>query len=227
MKKNIVITGTSRGIGLELVKLFAIEEHQVLALSRNPKPVQKLNLPTVKAFHFDITKEEHRKEVKNYVSENWKGVDILIHNAGQFIHGDFDKISLSDLERIYQTNVFGVFSLTQILLSFMNKHSHVITISSMGGVQGSIKFPGLTAYSSSKAAVMNMMEVLAEEYKENGPVFNSLALGSVQTEMFEEAFPGQEAALQPRDMALYIKQFSLTGGKVYNGKILQVSNSTP
>lgn len=109
----------------------------------------------------------------------------------------------------------------------MDKQSHVVNISSMGGVQGSVKFPGLSAYSSSKGALITLTELLAEEYKATGPSFNVLALGSVQTEMLAEAFPGLQAALLPVEMAEYIKDFALNGQKFYNGKILQVSNSTP
>jgi len=227
MKKNIIITGTSRGIGFELAKKFAENEHQVLALSRNKKPIEDLKIDNIKSLAFDIGKPEDIQKVKDYVKENWQKVDVLIHNAGQFLKGDFENISLKDVRAVYETNVFGVYGLTQSLLSFMKKESHIIAISSMGGIQGSVKFPGLTAYSSSKAAVINLMEILAEEYKETGPVFNALALGAVQTEMFEEAFPGAKAGLQPVEMANYIYDFALNGNKVFNGKVLQVSNSTP
>ena len=115
----------------------------------------------------------------------------------------------------------------QKVLPFLNNESHVVTISSMGGVQGSMKFPGLSAYSSSKGAVITLTELLAEEFKEDGPSFNVLALGAVQTEMLEEAFPGYKAPLSAEEMAEYITNFSLTGHKYYNGKMLQVSNSTP
>ena len=109
----------------------------------------------------------------------------------------------------------------------MGKMGHVVTVSSMGGVQGSVKFPGLSAYSSSKGAVITLTELWAEEFKETGPSFNVLALGAVQTEMLEEAFPGYQAPVTALEMALYIKDFSLNGQKMYNGKLLQVSNSTP
>ena len=109
----------------------------------------------------------------------------------------------------------------------MKKDGHVVNISSMGGIQGSMKFSGLSAYSSSKAALITLSELLAEEYKETGPSFNVLALGAVQTEMLEEAFPGYKASVSAVEMARYIMQFSLTGHQMYNGKVLQVSNSTP
>ncbi len=97
----------------------------------------------------------------------------------------------------------------------------------MGGVQGSAKFPGLAAYSSSKGALITLTELLAEEFKQTGPSFNVLALGAVQTEMLEEAFPGYKAPLTARQMAQYIIDFSLTGNTFYNGKVLEVSSSTP
>ena len=128
---------------------------------------------------------------------------------------------------MYKVNVFGVASVTKIVIPKMIKSSHVVTISSMGGVQGSMKFPGLAAYSSSKAAVITLTELWAEEFKETGPSFNVLALGAVQTEMLEEAFPGYKAPNTAVEMAAYIKEFALTGNKLYNGKLLQVSSSTP
>ena len=76
-------------------------------------------------------------------------------------------------------------------------------------------------------AVITLTELLAEEYKQTGPQFNILALGAVQTEMLEEAFPGYLAPTTAIEMAEYIFDFSLNGNKYYNGKVLQVSNSTP
>ena len=97
----------------------------------------------------------------------------------------------------------------------------------MGGIQGSSKFAGLAAYSSSKGAIITLSELLAEEYKEQGISFNVLALGSVNTEMLQEAFPGYEAPLSAGEMANYIFDFTLTGNKFYNGKVLSVASSTP
>lgn len=225
--KRIIVTGTSRGIGFELVKIFAEAGHQVMALSRNPRPVQDLNYKNVKSIAFDITKEEDLKHVQNQVEKTSGQLDILVHNAGAIVNKAFDQLDQDDFQKVYATNVLGVAALTRSLLGFMGTTAHVVTVSSMGGVQGSAKFPGLSAYSSSKAAVTGLMEVLAEEYKERGPAFNVLALGAVQTEMLEEAFPGYKAPLQPQEMAQYIADFSLKANRFYNGKVLQVSKSTP
>ena len=136
-------------------------------------------------------------------------------------------IPLDDARYQFEVNVFGVALLVKALLPALHKDSHVVNVSSMGGVMGSAKFPGLTAYSSSKGALITLTEVLAEEYKEIGPSFNVLALGAVQTEMLEAAFPGYQASVTAAQMATYIKEFALTGHQLYNGKVLPVSNSTP
>lgn len=223
---NIIITGSSRGIGFELAKLFADEGHLVLALSRNDKPISDLKHENISSFPFDLSKKSDLEKLSAFLA-NWKPVDILINNAGKLLNKPFLETSASEFEEVYQVNVFGVVSITQAVLPKMPKEGHVVTISSMGGVQGSMKFPGLSAYSSSKAAVITLTELWAEEFKETGPSFNVLALGAVQTEMLEEAFPGYQAPTTALEMAEYIKSFALTGNKVYNGKLLQVSSSTP
>ncbi len=223
---NIIITGTSRGIGFELVKLFAQEGHEVLALSRNVKPVESLRLSNVHYFPFDLGNPSDFEKVSNFL-EQWHVVDVLINNAGRLLNKPFSETTAEEFEAVYKVNVFGVAEMTKTVLPMMGKEGHVVTVSSMGGVQGSMKFPGLSAYSSSKGAVITLTELLAEEYKETGPSFNVLALGAVQTEMLEEAFPGYKAPVTALEMATYIKDFALTGQKLYNGKLLQVSNSTP
>ncbi|APY00998.1 short-subunit dehydrogenase [Lacinutrix venerupis] len=225
--KNIIITGTSRGIGFELVHILANQGHNVLALSRNAQPVSNLQFDNIESFAFDLGKKEDYKKVEDYVTKEWKHVDILINNAGALLNKPFAETSMEDFEHVYKTNVFGVAEMTRRVLPFLKSDGHVVTISSMGGVQGSVKFPGLSAYSSSKGAVVTLTELLAEEYKETGPSFNVLALGAVQTEMLEEAFPGYQAPTTALEMAEYIADFSLNGNKYYNGKMLQVSNSTP
>ncbi len=224
---NIIITGSSRGIGFEMAQLFANEGHQVLALSRNEKPIQELEHKNITAFSFDIAKKEDIERMEDYISENWTTVDVLINNAGKLLNKPFLESGMDEFEEVYRVNVFGVAHITQSVIPYMSKGGHVVTISSMGGVQGSAKFPGLSAYSSSKGAVITLTELWAEEFKENGPSFNVLALGAVQTEMLEEAFPGYQAPVSAYEMASYIKDFALTGHKLYNGKMLQVSNSTP
>ncbi|MCT8338751.1 SDR family oxidoreductase [Flavobacteriaceae bacterium TK19130] len=226
-KKNVIITGTSRGIGYELVSLFTDAGHNVLALSRNDVPISGLGISNCTCFPCDITDDQDLKKVKNFLEEKWETVDILINNSGYLVNKPFLKLKKEDFLDSYEVNVFGAAALTQLVLPMISKQGHVVNVSSMGGIQGSMKFPGLAAYSSSKGAIITLTEVLAEEFKETGPSFNVLALGAVQTEMLEEAFPGYEAPLSAEEMAAYIFDFALNGNRYYNGKVLQVSSSTP
>lgn len=224
--KNIIITGTSRGIGFELALRFANAGHQVLAISRKT-PQILIDHKNITCLSVDLAKVEDLNKVDTFLSSTWKKVDILINNAGSLLHKSFAETTPEEFENIYKINVFGVSNITRICIPYMQKGSHVVTISSMGGIQGSMKFAGLSAYSSSKGAVITLSELLAEEYKEQGIAFNVLALGSVNTEMLNEAFPGYIAPLSAIEMANYIFDFALTGNKFYNGKVLQVSSTTP
>jgi len=224
--KNIIITGTSRGIGYELALQFAHAGHRVLALSRKI-PQTLIENPNISCLSVDLSEETEIKKVERFLSESWTSVDILIHNAGSLVFKPFAETTQTDFETIYKVNVFGVANLTRLCLPYLQKGSHVVTISSIGGIQGSLKFAGLAAYSSSKGAVITLSELLAEEYKEQGISFNVLALGAVQTEMLEEAFPGYQAPISASEMANYIFDFALTGNKYYNGKVLQVSSTNP
>ena len=224
--KNIIITGTSRGIGLELALQFAAKGHHVLAISRTI-PQALLGNENISCLSVDLAIESDLQKVADFLSATWKQVDAIVHNAGSLLLKPFSETSQADFESIYKVNVFGVANLTRVALPYLQKGSHVVTISSMGGIQGSLKFAGLAAYSSSKGAVITLSELLAEEYKEQGIAFNVLALGAVQTEMLAEAFPGYQAPISAADMAQYIVDFTLTGNQYYNGKVLQVSSSNP
>ena len=226
MSKNIVITGTSSGIGFELAKFFIKNKNQVLAISRNNSDLRDLNLKGLNAVDFDITNFEKYELLNKYLN-NFQNVDVLINNAGLLINKSFEDTSLEDFQKVYSTNVFSVAMLTKFLIKRMNNKSNVVNISSVGGVEGTLKFPGLAAYSSSKGALNILTEMLAEEYKDHGIHFNSLALGSVQTKMLNKAFPGFKASTSAQDMAKYIYDFSMEGYKLINGKVILISSSTP
>lgn len=225
--KNVIITGSSRGIGFELVKLFNQNNFNVVALSRNTKPISNLKLKNVKSLYLDISSSESINKTTKLVTKGFKKVDILINNAGTLINKPFNETSFEDFQSIYNVNVFGVAELIRQLSPYFNKKSHVINISSIGGIGGSSKFPGLSAYSSSKGALNILTEMLAEEFKDNDVSFNTLALGAVQTEMLEEAFPGYKANISPSEMANFIYKFSLEGNNFFNGKIIPVSTTNP
>lgn len=222
---TIVVSGASKGIGFQICLKAAAEGHRVIALSRNIRSLY--NIDNIHPFAVDLL---NHKEIIGFVEtikSEFGGVDILINNAGSLINKPFAETTDEEFEAVYKVNVFAVVSLTRQFLPIINFKGHVVNISSMGGIQGSSKFSGLSAYSSSKGALITLTEMLAEEYAKTGPSFNSLALGAVQTEMLEEAFPGYVAPLTAGQVGSYILDFALNGSQFYNGKVLPVSSSTP
>ena len=223
--KTLIVTGASRGIGLEICTQAASKGYQVIALSRNIKPL--LGIENIYSFAVDLSYENAIQDFIKTISKSFSKIDALINCAGSLINKPFIETSCEEFKKVFQVNIFAVASLIRLIFPMMNPQGHVVNISSMGGVQGTTKFPGLSAYSSSKAGLIILTELLAEEFKESGPAFNALALGAVQTEMLEEAFPGYKAPISAKEMATYILEFALKGQQLYNGKVLPISSSTP
>lgn len=228
MLKTVVIVGASKGIGAELMESFAsIDGFRVFGFARNMQlQREKWSLnPFVHCLDIDLTSENLQLQILD-VLKNEK-VDFLINNAGLLVNKPFMELTPSDILESYKVNVLSVFSTIQAILPLMNNQGHIVNISSMGGFQGTMKFAGLAAYSSSKAALVNLTEMLAEEYKHTQLKFNCLCLGAVQTEMLQAAFPGYEAPVQPAEMAEYISDFTRNAWRWMNGKVIPVSLSTP
>ena len=229
---TILITGTSRGIGFDTVKLLSQNaDNKVIAVSRKTDSLQefieKTNKKNIQLLPLDLTNFD---EVYLYSAlSEIQSVDILINNAGILINKPFLELTDADWKQQFEVNVFGLARLVKAILPKLKAQqgAHILNISSMGGVQGSSKFPGLSAYSASKAAVINMTECLAEELKEDHIKVNCLALGAVQTEMLAEAFPDYKAPLTSQQMASYLTWFALNGHQFHNGKVIPVAVSTP
>ena len=222
--KTIVVTGTSSGIGHQICIQAAKMNFHVISVSRNIEPLKDIG--GIESFAIDITNKDSVDEfISNLESKKIK-IDILINNAGYLVSELFGDTTYDSFKKTFDVNVFGIAEITRSLIPIINSDGHVINISSIGGVNGSKKFPGLSAYSSSKAAVIALTEVLAEEHQ-NGPSFNVLALGAVQTKMLKEAFPDYNVDTKPEEMAKYILDFAINGNKLFNGKLISVSNSNP
>ncbi len=231
--KNVIITGASRGIGRQLVEVFLQEGHTVYALSRNTSLLNTLKKenPNLHLLNIDITspdqpdQDEHLLEL---LYDDAKQIDVLINNAGVLINKPFLESNLDDFRQQMEVNLYAPTKLIQLLFKQLKTaKGHVVNISSMGGVQGSSKFPGLSMYSASKGALNIMTECLAEELSDSGIAFNALALGAVQTEMLEKAFPDYKAPLKPDQMAEFIKDFALNAQGFINGKVIPVALNNP
>ncbi|MEQ8707189.1 MAG: SDR family oxidoreductase [Phaeodactylibacter sp.] len=228
--KNIIITGASRGIGRDTALQLAKDGHRVLALSRNEAALKALQQEAGDNLHYlayDITSPDARPLLE--IVEPWGTVDALINNAGYLLNKPFHETTGTDWENVMGVNFHGAVHLLQMLRPFLQaaEKAHVLNIGSMGGYQGSSKFPGLLAYSVSKAAIATLTECLAEEWKDSGVCVNCLALGAVQTEMLAAAFPGMQAPVSSSQMGGFLSYFALQGHHFFNGKVLPVSVSTP
>ena len=232
---KIIVTGASRGIGKEVVKrLLMNEQYSVLAIARNENKLRILEEEITSSEGGrlltqagDISDKHFREEIEGRIKQEWGACDVLLNNAGQLINLDFDQTGLEQAKSLFEVNVFAAMDLTRRVLPLISEGGHVVNIGSMGGYSGSAKFPGLSWYSASKAAIACLTECLAEEYKEKGVSFNCLALGAVQTEMLSEAFPTYKAPMSAEEMAKYVADFCVGGQRYYNGKVLPVSVSTP
>jgi NAD(P)-dependent dehydrogenase (short-subunit alcohol dehydrogenase family) len=229
--RNIIVNGGTRGIGKEVVSYLAQDtNNQILVTGRNEKALNSLSTryKNVKSFSLDMSLFENQdKKFIEMVSDHFGRVDILINIAGFLVVKDFLNMTNDEARLMMETNFFGPASLIRILKPMMPAGSHIVNISSMGGFQGSAKYKGLSYYSASKAALACLTECLANEFLEYGISVNCLALGAVQTEMLDEAFPGYKAPVDAKQMAEFISGFALTGNKYFNGKILPVAVGNP
>jgi len=230
MPKVAVITGASRGIGAEICTHLAAQNHQAVAVARSVDPLNELadNDPDhITAIPTDLTNEGDVTALVEQIKNQFGQVDILINNAGALINKPFSELSLDDWRSQIESNLISAVHITKQLLPCFTNGTHIVNISSMGGFQGSAKFPGLTAYSVSKGALSILTECLAAELGDRNIAANALCLGAVQTDMLEEAFPGIEAPVQAEEMGAYITDFALNASKLYNGKILPVALEDP
>ncbi len=230
---NIIITGASKGIGYELYRKFNEDgKHNIITISRSTEAFDKQIISNNKKHNLwhlklDLTETNFKESLLPEIIEKLHNIDIIINNAGLLINKPFFELTDDDYDNMFDLNIKSVFRLIRDLLPVINKGAHIVNISSMGGFQGSTKFPGLSLYSASKGALAVLTECLAEELKDKEISSNALALGAVQTEMLSTAFPDYKAPLSATEIAEFICNFALNGHKYFNGKILPVSVSTP
>ncbi len=234
---NIIITGCSSGIGYQTVLAIAtMGSHHITAISRNTLGLNQLkqefialnSKSTIDIISFDLSMKnfDYLSSKLDFSIEN--PVDILINNAGHLVNKSFSELSSDDWYNTFNVNVFAMVKLINTLLPYFNDKngSHIVNIGSMGGVQGSAKFAGLSAYSASKGAVNILTEALSVEFEQKGIRVNAINPGAVQTKMLEEAFPGYQADISAQQMGRYIASFALNNKDVMNGRLIQASLKT-
>jgi 3-oxoacyl-[acyl-carrier protein] reductase len=223
---NIVITGCSKGIGFELAKLLSLN-HKVYGISRDEKQLKKLKsaveIPENICYYVGDVAKINQQDLNQWIPDS--GVDVLVNNAGYLVNKSFKDITHSDFLKTMDVNLWGVINMSKLLLDKLTTNSgQIVNIGSIGGVNYSSKYSGLSLYSSSKGALTTLSECLAEELEVK---VNVLALGAVQTEMLSKAFPGYEADVKPIEMAEFIIDFINKGSKIMNGQIIKVTKTNP
>jgi short-subunit dehydrogenase len=231
-----IITGAASGIGYETAKALAKSNlKQMFLVSRREANLMRLHREIfeinkcmdIHILPFDIQNGDFvhlKKEIENKL----ENINILINCAGVLINKPFEKLTTADMQTMMEVNFYSPLKIVQSLVdSFVPEESHIVNIGSMGGFQGSAKFPGLVGYSASKAAIANMTESLAVELEKHKVRINCLALGAVQTDMLANAFPDYAAPQSASSVGKFIADFAINGYKYFNGKILPVSISTP
>jgi NAD(P)-dependent dehydrogenase (short-subunit alcohol dehydrogenase family) len=222
---NCIVSGASSGIGKEICKYLLSKGHKVLALARREEMLKELE--GEEGYSYLAIDLSSSSSTLNDAIKALGQVDILINNAGALINTPFKDSSPADFEQQYRSNVITAVNLVQAADPYLKQGSHIVNISSMGGFQGSSKYPGLAAYSTAKGALSILSECLAEEYKERGVSVNALALGAVQTDMLAAAFPGFDAGTKPAEMAKFIADFAIGSGSLMSGQVIPVAKGNP
>lgn len=231
MQKKIVVSGAGGGIGFAMVQRFLDMNCEVVAITRNRDKFSELLNQfenSLMVIELDFLDEKYEAVLVEKLSDIQK-IDVLVNNAGLLINKPFEKFTTEEIQKLVTVNYMGTLQLTKSCLPALkeSEEAHVVNISTLGAVQGSVKFPGLSIYASTKAAICTFTEVMAEENKNEGIHFNCLALGSVETPMFNDAFPGQRASIGAEKAADFIVDFAINKRDMFNGKILTVASNTP
>ena len=188
--KNIVITGSSRGIGLAILKLFAQEGANIAACSNTQndavilkyKDIATKNNVQITPFFFDMSNENAVKEGVLELKNTMPVIDVLVNNAGISHISPFILSKMEDLHRVFQVNYFSQMALTNGLLGCLKKAkgASIVNMTSIAGLDGGI---GVSAYGSSKAAIALATKVLAQELAFFKIRVNAVAPGMVETDM--------------------------------------------
>lgn len=238
MKDRIVIvTGGGRGIGAATAKRLAQAGARVVVASRTLSQVQDVAKEIEQlhgrgralAVEMDVSDE---KSVKHLFAESRSAfgpLDVLVNNAAIVTLGAFSDLPVEEWDRTQAINVRGSYLCAREAFAQMRESGRggaIINISSLGGIQSTQKFKGLSAYVVSKAAVIGLTESLAVEGREFGIRVNCVAPGAVDTEMLRQAAPFLKTETTPDDVAKIIHYLSDPAQSgALNGSVIEVHSN--
>ena len=182
MKKLVVITGASSGIGMETAKKFSENGYPTLLISRRKEIMEKLNLKNSISVSADVTNLEEIKNAVKIAEEKYGKTDLLINCAGVMLLGNIDKQSYEEWKNMIDVNVNGILTTTNVILPDMIKRNEgtIINISSIAGRK---TFTNHGIYCGSKFAVHAITESIREEVADKNVRIIVIAPGVVETNL--------------------------------------------
>jgi NAD(P)-dependent dehydrogenase (short-subunit alcohol dehydrogenase family) len=225
-----IITGAGRGIGRATALRFARKGARVVLFSRTPAPLEDVAAEItgegypVLSFAGDVAREEDVQALFQQVMQTYQRVDILINCAGTVSVRPFVDMDVATWDRVLEVNLRGTFLCCREAFRIMaaQRSGVIVNLSSLSGVKGVEKFPGLSAYNVSKAGVASLTEILAVEGKPYNIRVCAVSPGAVDTEMLRQAAPHLKAGMTPDDLAEILLFLADDSGRMLNGTILEI-----
>ena len=188
MKRTVLITGASSGIGLAASLFFHDQGWNVIATMRNPEkrntPLHQKGLPDL--VHLDVTDHASIQSAIKYAVDRYQKIDVLVNNAGYAVYGPFEASTTEQIKKQFDTNLFGLMEMTRAILPVFReqKDGVLVNVSSMGGRIG---FPLYSIYNSTKWAVEGFSEALQYELKSSNIRIKVIEPGVIKTDFYDRS----------------------------------------
>lgn len=234
--ETVFITGVGSGIGYQVALAFLKNNYHVIGTLRKPDQQQLLQFAAkelpgqLSIINVDLSQSDYLETIAtNLKTLQVSKIKALINVAGILNTNPIQKVTSQNIATTMHLNFEVPVMLSQLLMPHLKSQgqANILNITSMSGFQDSVRFPGLSIYGASKAALGSFTQSLSVELSEHNIHVNALAIGSVNTKMLQQAFPDFKSQTSAQSMGTYIYTFATSGYQVYNGKILPVAITNP
>ena len=231
--KSVIITGTSKGIGLETALAFGRAGYKVFATMRNPdgatafKQQIKDGSLSITIAAMDVDSDESVKQCIDGILQNNGSIDVLVNNAGIEQHGSIEDLTMADFKAVMETNYFGVLRCIKTVLPLMRKNRNGCIIN-VASVAGKISSSPLGAYAASKFALEAVSEALAQEVKSFNIRVAIVEPGIIDTSMARNMSIGSDSVYPQsnRFAGLFAASLKMpTQASLVADKMLEIANS--
>lgn len=225
-----IITGAGRGVGKATARRFAREGARLVLFSRTPGPLNETAAGIAReggqvlSIVGDVSREEDVRALFQRAMDTYGRVDVLVNCAGIVLVRPFVDMDAETWDRVIAVNLRGTFLCCQQAFRVMmaQQSGVIINLSSLSGVRGVEKFPGLSAYNVSKAGVASLTEILAVEGKPFHIRVCAVSPGAVDTEMLRQAAPHLKAGMTPDDLAEILLFLADDSGRMLSGSNIEI-----